>query len=214
MRVTRAGGGRHGRGRHGRHGGGGFTLLEILVALAVFGLLMVALTGGTQFGLRALAIQEGAATGRGDLQAADRALRQLLAVMVPGAEQEPPNIVGEAHRLAFTTLLPGEGGGREVNASLGVAGQGAGRRALVLRWTPQLHAVRLGPAPPPREVELLPGVEGIELGYWRADGAGGWLSGWEARDPPALVRLRIVFPDQVRHWPDIVVAPARQGAAP
>ena len=187
----------------------GFTLLEVLVALAVFGFLLAGLAQGTQFGLRAWATQSRGIEAHADLDAADRTLRLLVGSMAPGSANEPPNIVGDAHRLAFSTALPAAAALQSREADAVLLAEARPPR-LVLRWTPRLHAVRLGPPPPPQDAELLPGVQRIDLSYWRPDGAGGWLPAWSGHEPPALVRIHLVFAD-ARHWPDIVVAPMRGG---
>ena len=56
----------------------GFTLLEIMVALVVFGILVAGLAQGVQFGLRAWNGQTALIAQRGDMDAGDRALRGLI----------------------------------------------------------------------------------------------------------------------------------------
>src|ERR1700756_2942831 len=70
----------------------GFTLLEILVALAVFAFLVLGLTQGTQFGLRAWHAQAETIQATADLDTTDRVLRQLIERMDPGTETEDPQI--------------------------------------------------------------------------------------------------------------------------
>jgi hypothetical protein len=78
---------------------------------------------------------------------------------------------------------------------------------LVLLWTPHLHAIRTGPAPPAVATPILQGVARLDLNYLSAAG-GGWTSVWQDPAPPRLVRIRIVFADDTRrNWPDLVVAP-------
>jgi hypothetical protein len=96
---------------------------------------------------------------------------------------------------------------RQAAVALGV--DRAGR--LVLRWTPYLHARRLGPPPAPEESELLRGVERVEIAYWSAAAGGGWLPAWTRAELPDLVRFRLVFArGDERRWPDIVAAPMRE----
>ncbi len=184
----------------------GFTLLEVLVALSVLGFLVLGLTQGTRYGLRAWDRQARLIAERGDLDAVDRVLRRLVEQMDPGSRTEAPRILGGAGALEFTTDLgPAAGalGTREADVRLSAED---GR--LLLRWRPHLHAVRLGPPPPPTDTELLRGVERLELSYW---GEGAWRSAWNEARPPELVRLRLRFPaGDARRWPDIVAAPLRE----
>lgn len=188
----------------------GFTLLEVLVALVVFGLLMGALTQGVRFGLNAWQMQARALTRRGDLDAVDRTLRTLIAAAVPGDfAGSPVNFVAGEHRLEFTTALPisaDPAGGRTADVTLAVDTT----HRLQLLWTP--HDGRpIGPQHPPASALLLDGVDHLDLAYWQPSSSGGaWLRGWDAGTLPSLVRIRIVFAaGDGRHYPDIVVAPRR-----
>lgn len=185
---------------------GGFTLLEVLVALVVLGFMMAGLAQGVRFGTRAWDTQARVIAERGELDAVDRALRRLIERMAPGRDREPAGVRGEADRLAFTSELPLAASAIARAADVAIL-VGGGR--LVLRWTPHLHARRLGPDPVPTEEVLLHGVARVEFAYWAP--AGAWTSVWSERAPPALVRVRVVFPEgDRRRWPDIVAAPLRE----
>jgi general secretion pathway protein J len=190
----------------------GFTLLEILVALVVFGFVMVGLTQGVQFGLHARALQSRTIDARSALETTDRVLRNLIAQMDPGSTDRPATVAGSEHSLRFATTLPdGETGlnVRPVDAALLVDGA----HRLVLRWTPRLHAVRFGPPPQPTDNALLGGVDHVDFAYWELSrsGAGRWVENWSDASLPALVRIRIVFgKDDRRRWPDMIVVPMRQ----
>lgn len=190
---------------------GGFTLLEILVALIVLGLIVIGLAQGVQFGLRAWDAQARTIARREDLDAVDRTLRRLVEAMDPGSSAEPLTIAGTARSVAFTTSLPMFAAAlptRRADVALGVD---AAHR-LMLRWTPHLHAVLLAPAMA-QETELLRGVDHLEIAYW-AGTAGGWQASWNLPLPPGLVRIRLVFAKgDARRWPDIVAAPMREPEA-
>jgi general secretion pathway protein J len=206
----------------------GFTLLELLVALVVFGLLMAGLAQGLRFGLGAWSTQSRVIARDADLDAVERVLRALLGGLDPGRKIDPPNIVGTNAGLAFTAELPrGAPPGRASGGASGGASDGpaigdSGRHAdmllhvdaahrLVLEWLPHLHVRRLGPPPAPVETELLPGIARLELAYWTRDG--GWRDAWRDRVPPDLIRVRLIFvAGDARRWPDIVIAPMRRPA--
>lgn len=186
----------------------GFTLLELLVGLVVLGFIVVGLSQGVRFGLRATAAQARLGEGRADLDAVDRAIRRLVEQADPGTDHSGPTLHGAAAGFTIASMLPAAAAGvtRHADVALLVTAD----RRLVLRWTPHLHAVRVGPAPAAQEAELLTGVDHLEISYW----SGAWLPAWEKEALPALVRLRIVFPaGDVRHWPDVVVAPQRHRVA-
>ena len=192
---------------------GGFTLLEVLVALVVLGFVMAGLSQGTRFGLRAWGAQSRLIDARGELDAVDRTLRRLVEGMDPGGPNQDPLIEGAADTLAFTSELPAAAAAATRRADVALLVDAGGR--LVLRWTPRLNAVRFGPPPPPEEAELLRGVAGVDLAYWPRPTpdapAAGWRGGWTEKALPALVRIRLVFPPgDGRRWPDIVAAPMRE----
>ena len=186
----------------------GFTLLEILVALVVLGFLMLGLSQGTRFGLQALTAQGRLLDERAELDAVDRTLRRLIERMDPGGPNQAPRIEGGRGALAFTSELPAAAAGAARLADVALVLTG---RRLVLRWTPRVNAVRLGPPPAPQEAELLRGVERLDLAYWRPPPASGWVDAWTEESLPDLVRIRLVFPrGDRRRWPDIVAAPLRE----
>lgn len=191
-------------------GEAGFTLLEIVVALVVLGILLVTLSRGMQFGIAAFDRQDRMVVTGGRLEAVDRTLRRLIAEADPGTSNDGRTLVGAAHALAMraplptaATVDPGPEGADLANLRLSVE-----NGALVLAAVPYRHVIQTGPQPAPRRTVLLSGIETIDLSYW-SDGA--WHTQWQDDGLPALVRIRLVFPKgDSRRWPDIVVAPARE----
>lgn len=184
---------------------GGFTLLEIMVALVVLGLLVVGLAQGVRYGLRAWQAQVKLITGDEDLAAVDRTLRGLIGSMNPGNGMNPAPITATADRLTCITALPdgvaASVGSRWVTATLQVDPA----HRLVLQWQRYIHADWLR-APPLETSVLLPGVARLTLAYWQP--AGGWAGSWRYPNLPALIRIHVTFPPgDPRHWPDIVAAP-------
>ena len=183
----------------------GFTLLELLAAVAILGLLLVILTQGVHFGL--LATQSEARIGgeNAGLQEIDLALRHLIEATDPGSdEQDQPSLLGRRNMMTLVTDLPGLTGGGlatgPVEATLFVDAQ----HRLMLRW-------RALPGPahveqPVTDVELQCCVSRMELSFWQPPV--GWVGLWQSADLPAMVRIHLVFSShRLRNWPDIVVAP-------
>ena len=186
-------------------------MLEVLVALVVFGFLMVGLTQGTRFGITAWRFQADGARRASELEAVDRTLRQLIAQAHPGTIDTPPAFAGQPGGVLLRTVLPQSGGGlasRAVDAAIGLDGQ----RRMVLRWT--VHGAGGASA---REDVLLAGLDRLELAYWRpgkGGEAGGWQRTWSGPVLPSLVRIRLGFAaGDRRHWPDIVAAPMQERPA-
>jgi general secretion pathway protein J len=193
---------------------GGFTLLELLVALLVLGLLVLGLSQGVRASLDLRQAQQRRLGTTAELDAAQRLLRTVLGrlpVSPDGSRlvvgRTGSGLVGEADRVNFVGDLPtGLGPNRRAEMSLFVQD-----RRLVLSWTPHRHERSLAPPPTAAETALLQGVEKIELAYWAAPTGGeapGWQSRWTASEPPVLIRLRLGFGEaDRRRWPDLIVAP-------
>lgn len=186
----------------------GFTLLEILVALVVLGFLMVGLTEGVRFGLRAWNSEATLVNRRTGMEATERVLRGLIAAADPGDANELAPFQGQAHTLSFVTRLPMSASGlvtRNAEVGLGVDA----RHRLVLRWSPHPHAERLTRPPAPQETVMLEGVDHIAFSYLRWPNQGGtWADTWDLQALPKLIRITIEFPkDDRRHWPTIEAVP-------
>ena len=179
----------------------GFTLLELLIAVAVLGLVIVLLDQGVAFGLRATLVQQQRQGRQGDLEAVDRTIRQLIAAADPGVFPQPPPFRGAPASVTLVSELP-TAEPQRVDAALLVAGN-----KLRLRWTKRRHVTLLGPPPAPQEIVLLDGVRALDMAYF--DGAG-WSSGWTGQRLPLLVRATLRFTDERRRWPPIEAAPARE----
>lgn len=182
----------------------GFTLLEMLVALAVFGFLLVGLSQTTRFGLAAWQQEARMSGGKTDLEAVDRSLRAIVEHLVPADDPAQPPIDGSADSLTGVTRLRLPGSGLapvRVEAGLAVS-----RRRLVLRWRPYHHWTVFVPPPKAVETELIGGVARLGVEYWKSPGV--WVSEWHEPFLPLLIRFRVILGDpQAPRWPDIVVAP-------
>ncbi len=192
----------------------GFTLLEVLAALSVFGLILLILGQGMQFGLSAWRAQGRALALPDEMETLDRMLRRLVtrAVALDESSQGGP-IQGGAGLLDVITRLPGRDGGAAVPTQARLEVDGTHR--LLLRLVPRWH-VRWQVPPAGEVVVLAERIERIEFAYWQpAQGGGGsWVRTWPGPALPGLVRMRLVFPaGDARHWPDIVAAPMTRGFA-
>jgi len=194
--------------RRGRSSAG-FTLLELLTALAVLGLLLTGLSQGTRLGLTAAGMANRLTGSTADFEVVDTTLRRLIEGLDPGVDPDPAPFVGLGHRMECIAKMPGDGlvsdgpvSDSQMRASLFVDDA----HRLILRWRPYLRARPLGPPPAPKDVEILSNVRRIELAYWRP--SAGWESAWRSPGLPTLIRVRLRFATgDPRHWPDIVAPP-------
>lgn len=189
---------------------GGFTLLEVLIVLALLGLMLTGLVQASRVVLLTWEMHGRLLQRNSDLDAAVRTLRRLIEQAAPGSKWEPLVFVGTAHSVKFTSAMPvaiGEVPTRRADVELSVD---AAHR-LMLVWTPHLHAIRIGRPPRAVMTEVLQGVDRLELSYFPATQNGGWTPVW--RDPiaPRLVRIQIIFAGQGHSQSPDVIAATRLG---
>ena len=198
---------------------GGFTLLEMLVALTVLGFLVIGLNQGVHTGLGLWNMQARRTGEVAELASTVRVIRMLLtgipvapaAVINPGSPPLAISLDGTPDRLAFVGDLPtGLGTTRRADITLVLQGD-----RLVLTWTP--HRPELaGAAQASMDTALLRGIASLQFAYFGAPEPGsppGWLAQWEGPAIPGLIRVRLSFSKgDTRRWPDLIVAP--QMAAP
>ena len=192
----------------------GFTLLELIVVVAVLGLLIIGLTQGVRAGLTLWDAQSRRIGETAELDAAARVLRTLLSGMTPSPAAgfvaggaSSPETKGTADSFSFVGDLPtGLGTTRRADVTLTLS-----QRRLVLRWTPHRHELSISPAPEPTETELVRSVDRLELSYWgspSSDQAAGWRTQWDGPAIPELIRVRLMLgADERRRFPDLIVAP-------
>lgn len=194
---------------------GGFTLLELLVALTVFGFLLVALNYGVRTGLGIWDVQSRHVYKIWDLDATARLFRTLLtriptsaaASINPGSPGVAIAFAGTADKMIFVGELPtGFGADTPADITLELLG-----KRLVVNWQPHRHELA-GSSPRPTVSEILRGVDRLEFSYWGMPSptavAPAWLAAWEGPSLPDLIRIRLGFSqNDSRRWPDLIVAP-------
>lgn len=196
-----------------RRGEAGFTLLELLVSMALLALLTVVLFGALRFGARAWDSGEAHSTGMDEVRLVQGLLQREIEQAYPfwlttdplhptvdfrGAEDSmdflapPPRVVvgGGRARIAFERAADGR------------------YEQLVMRAEPELSSENATALEEP----LLRNLASIRFSYFGADSVGAppvWHANWSDRQTmPLLVRVHVEFPKgDARSWPELVVAP-------
>lgn len=197
----------------------GFTLVEMLVALALFGLIAVLALGGLHFGARVWENGGARAEATDEVAQVQYMLHQLIAQSrgnLPNAQLggEVSNFVGSATGLSFVAPLPAHRGvGGLYRFQLTAVGDSSDIR-LVLTWGLKRHedpavaaSLLLG------DDVLLRGVTGVSIRYFGSateDSPPSWHHEWQKSDwAPQLVDIKVRFgADDPRIWPDFVAARA------
>jgi general secretion pathway protein J len=204
----------------------GFTLLELLIAITLLGLLMAALFAGLQLGARAWERGEERLDQSARLQVVQGFLRDRLMQANPldgvedGTGRRRLTFEGTPEALRFVTVMPEHLGAGFTEFVLTLVDQDDARH-LIVRWRPFEVS---DPIPAtadagPQIKVLLEEIENLQLSYYGAPGRelpAAWYEQWlEASVMPELVRLRVSFaPGDPRYWPDLIVAPMTDAVPP
>jgi general secretion pathway protein J len=187
----------------------GFTLVEVLIVVAVLGLVLVMLGEAVRIGLRGTVTFAREVQPQAEMEPVEHALRHMLERMDPGLYPDPPVVRGSSAAIAFTTELPDPDTGVTLTADVRLEATG-GR--LILWWTPHTRGVPFVAPPPPHSKVLLEHVAGLNISYAARGTGAAWVSGWTLQAMPGLVRLVVVPAAGEPAWPPIVVHPPREQA--
>ncbi|GLI94200.1 prepilin-type N-terminal cleavage/methylation domain-containing protein [Methylocystis echinoides] len=181
----------------------GFTLLELLLAISLLGMITAAIMGGIHLGRRSWETTR-ASDALDEVENAMRATSGLVAksfVFTPDPTQVrgegmPPVFLGSPQGCRFVMLS--EGGaqwGGLILAEIGLDNGPNGPELAV--WT-KVYRPKDGLSAPRgamKKTVVLAGVSGLELSYFGAQQAGGraaaWEGQWRSANLPSLVAIRL-----------------------
>ncbi|MFT7287651.1 MAG: general secretion pathway protein J [Halieaceae bacterium] len=190
----------------------GFTLVEMMVSMAILSMIMLA----TVTGLRTLANTQASLavlTDRNDeLRAVSTFLRDALESAVVGNDISGLSRGGGvAERTVFesrpeslvwkTTMLFGESAGGSYLVRVG-----SEEGQLVMRWQKTDPRGQSAPWNNVASRTLVQNIQSFAVAYRRSAG-GAWQSAWDGSGAPGWVRLRVQANE--RYWPDMVMEVAR-----
>ena len=208
----------------------GFTLLELLIAMTVLGVLTSLLASGIGFGARVWERERAALERTADLQIAQDLIRRTLGQAWPliasgGGNASGTAFEGSDDALHFVGPAPTQGlAGGIYSYGLETRTERHGLR-LVLTWRlrppeQEPRRQRTSNVAPEGQAKLQAGDEvvlvdrlaGVRFSFFGPDEQGAparWRDRWEAGGRlPALVRLELTFPrGDPRVWPELTVAP-------
>jgi general secretion pathway protein J len=188
----------------------GFTLLELLVGMAVFALMAGVVLGGIRLGVKSWDAAAERSAAVDEMRVVHALLRRQLSSALPLAtsRQGGWNLVfeGDAGSLRFVSELPGYVSGGGIHFVTLELAEGAVGDDMVLHWRP-IHA--LDADGPPEEAVLAKNVGKLRFDYFGArtrNALPEWLESWrDSRTMPRLVRVT-VEPGGGDAWPELVVA--------
>jgi len=188
----------------------GFALIELLVSLAILGLVALLLMISVGTGRRVWERLDAAGNAVASVEAAQALIRDRLTHVVPltryDATSPYADMQGKADVLFFIAPAPSS---RQPDALMDYRLSLSTGSELVLSSTSDIARVK---APSRDDRILLRGVARIEFTYFGAappDNLRRWRNAWIQRPtPPELVRLRLAFVrGDPRQWPDLIVRP-------
>jgi len=198
----------------------GFTLLELLIAMTLLGLLAGLLFGGLSFGVRVWERGDAELEKMAELQIAQGLIRRLIsrALVIDlneGQDEGAAIFEGTMDVVRFIGPAPAQSlPGGFYRLSIG-ADDVSGKSRLVMSWRP-LDRNEQEPDAGEDEnvVVLVENIADVSLAFFGTDDENGdgdsrWQDRWEDMPGlPLLVRIDVTFPEgDGRIWPELVVAP-------
>jgi general secretion pathway protein J len=202
----------------------GFTLLELLIAITLLGLLAGLLFGGLSFGVRVWEKGDAELEKMAELQIAQGLIRRMISRALvsdfpEGQDEDAAIFEGTPNTVRFVGPAPAQslpGGFYRLSIR---ADDESEKSRLVMSWRlldPDEPGVGAGTGEDEDEnvVVLVENIADVSLEFFGPDNEEGdgdplWQDRWEDMPSlPLLVRMNVTFPDGDRRiWPELVVAP-------
>jgi len=209
-----------------RVGQAGFTLLELLIAMTLMGMILVLLFGGLRLGVRSWDASQRQVDTLNSVRSVENFLRREISLTYPYLWKNTPGqrvaFLGERNKLSFVAQLPTRVGGGGLYAISVELEQREKVRRIVWRHLPVSTRMQdfTALAETPEMVLVaseLQGVEDIWLTYFGQETESApprWMDRWENNTRlPLLIRVQVRLSNGAV-WPDFVVAPMLTSGLP
>ena len=192
----------------------GFTLVELLVAMTLIGLLTVALFGGLRFSARGWDAVEASSARREAIALTQSFLRGRMHEILYLPDADRADLASEWTKDRMQFQAPWHAGpehGGVFVFSVWYDPSELGR--LMVSWRPidMLPDASGAPVDLLGERTLLEGVADGRFSYFGVVELGGdpvWVDQWDGRyGPPELIRIELELSGAAGAWPDFVAAP-------
>jgi general secretion pathway protein J len=197
----------------------GYTLIELVVALAVLALASVLIAQGVRLGLRAWDSVNARLSRVQAVAVTQQLLRGRLSLLYPysvpsHSEHSITNsyaLIGDTDKLSFSAPGPHAQAGQMLRYRVFLdRGDGPGKLKISWQADPGPGGGQ-GAGSGEEQETLLDDVDLVAFEYFSHGnlGSGEWLRQWQGQStPPALVRLRLGFAHGAAgDWPTLVVRP-------
>jgi general secretion pathway protein J len=190
----------------------GFTLIEMLVALALMGMIAVILITSLQIGGHTWQRVVRATSSTEDIAQAQEILRLRLSSLypdnpAPANMNQPAFLVSNGASLEFTGIAPDSTADGILRYRIAVSAGSGGLE--VKSWRDQEgHADNLSSDSGPER--LLSRVASMAVRFWLKPDAtpGRWVDRWDSNQIPRLIRIDVVFDaNDNRRWPPLYIEP-------
>jgi len=193
----------------------GFTLIEVLIGIAVLAMLGTLIANGIRIGGRAWNNAERQSASSDDMVQVQNLFQRTIVRARPAYASTDPHdltiaFTGQADSLSLMAPQPGtQYGGAWVQQRFYV-GRSGGSRALFASLQLDMASLADNRARPANPDVLIDHVAAVRFAYFGSAGPGqvpAWQDTWIGRDRlPDLVRIAITRDDpRLRAWPDFVV---------
>lgn len=178
----------------------GFTLIELVIAAALLGVMMVLLYSGLTFAFRSWDAGELAGRREADRRLGENFLRRELTELFPMRWKDPMSLRfafdGEPQQFRFVSSRPPEVamGGLSLVGLAVEPGPGRTRNLVMRRAMPDDAAKDFGPLEKAQGTVLLDDVDSVTFSYFGAENDfvdPHWSDTWTTARIPQLVRLVI-----------------------